>query len=535
MLCAIVRGVHPADRDDPEITRRKFVVTLGASAMGVALAGCGCGPSRGRAVRAEIVTTPGSLERVVVDARTSVGPYARLSGVQGSPLPVVPDDTDHTAQFHAYRIENVRVDQDCPPNTLTLGGIFPDENADPDRPESYDFRAIDRHLAASRAAGAAVLWQSSYDVGRSDSWKGLNLGGRAPRDLERWSRVIRRCLEHFNSGWGGGAGQRAVASVEFLNEPDGLGGFDGGDGPRLLPVFERFLDTVAAFGRDHPAAAAPAVGPGIPLSWAEWPRWAPRFEQALATIAGHGRTIPVFSFHTYGDDTSPVGNAHLARAFRALLDRHGMQSTPLWNTEWQAGDFLERHLGVDRTQATSITRAERLLWASALATYALSCKARWQGVVAGSYHYRATRRAFPPGRGPAAADNLGLGGFFSPTGRVGALALHEGLTQRIAELLPERCPAEFDDDGELTVLGARSPDARRAGALLCNLSPRARAIELILTGLAPGARNAARVVRLDIEHSRLAEHALDPEPQPEGRVALRLTLPPLASALALVG
>ena len=515
------------------IGRRRFVVTLGASTVGVALGGCGCGPDRARAVRAEISTTPGPAEPVAIDARTSPGPYARLSGVQGSPLPVVPDDTDHTAQFRDLRIENVRIDQDCPPNTLTLGGIFPDERADPERPESYDFRAIDRHLMAAREAGAAVLWQSSYDVGRSDSWQGLNLGGRPPRDLERWSRVLRRCLEHFNTGWSGGL-DRAVTWVEFLNEPNGLGGFHGDDAPRLVPVFERFLDTVAAFGRDNPSAAAPAVGPGIPLSWAEWPEWQPRFERALAAIAGHGRTIPVFSFHTYGDDTSPVGNARLARALRALLDRHGMRSTPLWNTEWQAGDFLARHLGVERAEASRATRTERLLWASGVATYALACKARWQGLVAGSYYYRATRRAFAPGHGRAARDDHGFAGYFSPSGRKGALALQEQLTRHISRELPERCGTSFDDDGELSVLGIRAPDRRLVGALLCNLSPRARRIDLQVEGIAPGPRVSARAVDLDVERSLLVEHALDTTPRGEARTLVDVTIAPLASKLVVV-
>jgi hypothetical protein len=88
---------------------------------------------------------------------------------------------------------------------------------------------------------------------------------------------------------------------------------------------------------------------------------------------------------TYGRDVSPVANERLARALRGLLDRKGVGTTELWNTEWQAGDFLRAHLGVDQERARRATPRERAAFAVGMATYAISCKLRWQGLVAGSY------------------------------------------------------------------------------------------------------------------------------------------------------
>lgn len=529
-------AVDDESSDDcgPALGRRAFVAALAAPVVGAAVAGCGQRYERGSGAQLAAEPASGAIERIAVDARAPIGPYARLSGVQGSPYPLVAEDTDHTEPFRSFEIQHARIDQDCPANTLTLGGIFPDATADPDRPESYDFRAIDRHIAAARAAGATVLWQSSYDIGRSDRWQGLNLGGRPPHDLDRWSRVLRRCLEHFNLGWAGGL-DHAVANVEFLNEPTGLGGFNGDEGARLLPVFERFLDTVTSYNRDHPDAPVRAVGPGIPLCYAEYPDWEPRFDRALAALAGGGRTIPVFSFHTYGSDTSPVANARLAHAFRALLDRHGMRSTELWNTEWQAGEFLLQHLLAGRERPAAPTDAQLSSWAMAAATYALACKTRWQGVLSGSYYYRVNRRAFAPGAAPPIRyDERGRGGFFSPSGQIGALALHEQLTARIASLVPERCGTTFHDDGLFTALGVRTSDARRVGVLVCNLATRSRQLDVRVRGLAASPRAASRSLWIDVEHARIAERSLDVTRSSTGELVVRATVAPLASELILV-
>ncbi len=509
------------------IGRRAFCAALAAPLLAAPL-GCRRRPAVARdtdAARRE--EAPAASQAVAVDLTTVVGGFDRLSGVQGSPAPLLPDEPDFTDRFRAHHIAWARVDQDCPPNSLTLGGIFPDEHADPDAPASYRFAAIDRHIAAARAAGAEVLWQSSYDVGRSDRWVGLNLGGRAPRDLDRWGRVLVRCLEHFNLGWAGGL-DRAVACVEFLNEPNGLGGFGGDEAPRLVPTFIRFLELVDAFNRAHPGAAVRALGPGVPLSLAEWPELRPLFEATVRAVRASGRPLPIFSFHTYGDDTSPRSNARLAREIRRLLDDGGLRATELWNTEWLAGDFLTRHLGIDRERAGSATLDQRRTFASGLAAYVLACKIRWQGLVTGSFYYRANGRAFPPGHRLPFGPN-GPGRFFSPDGTVGPLALQEGLTDLVART-PRRCRVTTEDDALVAVLGLRSEDGRAAGVLASNLSPRPRRLALTLSSAADFRRFRGTLYRIDGTRP-----SLNPEPGPEGdaqdgRFAFETTLPPLSSA-----
>lgn len=506
------------------LSRRAFSRLLLLPA-GAALVGC-------RRRSSALASRGAGAASIELDATRSVGAFDRLSGVHGSPAPIVEGEPELVRPFREARIAASRFPQDCYPNTLTLAGVFPDENVDPESAASYHFEAIDRHVRAAREAGAEILWQSSYDVGRSDRWVGPNLGGRAPENLARWGRVVTRCLEHFNNGFAGGF-ERAVRNVEFVNEPDGLGGFNSGHEKRLLPAFLHFLDTLEAYNRAHPATAVRAVGPGVPLSIAEWSQWRPRFDTALRAIVSAGKQLPVFSFHTYGDDVSPRGNIRLAKELRALLDAHGLAATELWNTEWLAGDFLRKHLALDKEKAASATEHDQRRYGSAMAAYAVACKIGWQGVVRGSYYYRANVRAFPPGyQPPLAAGGLGYGRFFGAGGRLNALALQERLLSEVAAVTPERCALSLTEEDTLFALGLRSPDAKTVALLVANLAREPRTVALRVRGL--GALSARIRCALVDETNDITLRELGASAQSSGTHSVALDVGPLSSAWLLI-
>jgi len=413
---------------------------------------------------------------VRVDFRQTQGPFVRMSGVQGSPYPMAPGDVDHSQAFRDHHLQLCRFPQDCPPNRLTLSGIFPDEEADPEDPKSYRFEQIDRHILAARKAGCQILWQASYDIGQSDSWKGLNLGGRAPRNMARWCRVVHRCLEHFNNGWAQGH-RGCVSYVEFVNEPDGLGGFTGAERKRLGPCFVQFLRAIKKYNQIHPDTPVQAVGPGVPLSWDQWQTYQLPTQRLLEMLKNNQVELPIFSFHTYGEDTSPGANQKLARAFRQLLDAHGMQSTRLWNTEWQATDHIRKQLGDRRpSSAQSITPQLQSLYQGLVAAYALACKIRWQGVVDASCYYIGVRRCFPP---TDLRPRLDLAIFFPPQAAPTPLAQQEKLLAQGSGPLTQRVSTSVTpEDDEISALGLSGPQGWRL--LLSNPSTRARKLSLVL-------------------------------------------------------
>ena len=418
-----------------------------------------------------LVVQPASANppvKVEVDVQRVEGPFNTLSGAQGTPLAFV-------EQFKACRVARVRFPQDCAPNSMTLGGLFPDENADPRQVASYRFKRIDPHIEAARQAGCEILWQSSYDVGGSDSWKGINLGGRAPTDMRRWCTVVRRCLEHFNNGWARGF-DYAVRYVEFVNEPTGLGGFVGARRKDLLPAFIAFLQMVEDYNRDHPQTPVTPVGPGIPLGMEDWSTFEPGYREMLKSLKKHKQALPVFSYHSYGKDSSPPAKVRLARAHRKLLDQAGFSRTKLWNTEWQGTTHVKDLLGVKRSLFKRSYSAEEIARSqTALATYAIASKLRYQGLLDGSFYYLATRRAWPRWRAMVIGERrmaAGRARYFATTRPPAQLAKHELVLARLADRTGLLCKTTVTPaDGTATAAVCRSRSGDELAFILCNLSP----------------------------------------------------------------
>jgi len=343
-------------------------------------------------------------------------------------------------------------------------------------------------------------------------------------------------LEHFNNGWAQGF-DYAVRGVEFVNEPDGLGGFGGERLGELIPAFLAFMRAIAQYNRAHPTTPVRAVGPGIPFCLAGWSHWQPRFSKLLVSLRAAGLDLPVFSFHTYGRDVSPRANEGVARALRQLLDQHGFQKTELWNTEWQGGGFLRQHLGLDQLGPANLGERELRLWGYGLVSYALACKIRWQGLLQGSYYYRANMRAFGPTGPPLqllGERRPGYALLFSPSGQVRPLALGELLTHRIASEVPHRCRTQWADDGLLAALGLRSERGERVGVLLSSLATQPRQVALRLAGLPPARNLTVRVAWLDADRQGGQSPPM-PMGAPTGSaVPWSIAMPPLSAALAII-
>jgi len=93
--------------------------------------------------------------------------------------------------------------------------IFPDFNADPDDPASYDFALTDDYIKAIDAVGTKVFYRLGVSIEHAPKKYHIF----PPKDNERWAKICAGIVRHYNEGWAGGF-RFGIAYWEIWNEPE---------------------------------------------------------------------------------------------------------------------------------------------------------------------------------------------------------------------------------------------------------------------------------------------------------------------------
>ncbi len=271
----------------------------------------------------------GGLRHITVDAAKPVGIVRSLQGVSGTPLPADASHPDLTAQFQQLGIDIVRThDVDCQ-GTSDIDGagpnrIFPNWNADPNNPSSYNFGPTDRAILSIVRSGAQV----EYSLGHSDlTCAGITTNNAPPPDPARYAIVARHVAEHYNDGWDNGY-HLHIRYWEIWNEPD-LFPFWSGTSAQYYALY---ADTARALKSLHPwmQIGGPALTTNNDLTGFR--------ESLLAYIRVNHLPLDFYSIHHYTDFTEdPLDFVRLAAQYRQLLDNYGFERTKIQLTEWNYG------------------------------------------------------------------------------------------------------------------------------------------------------------------------------------------------------
>lgn len=280
--------------------------------------------------------TPTTVRVLDIDAQ-AVGEWKPLRGAAGIPgsAPEHPGFPDVTPFWKDAGVTLVRSYDwisrlDTRNNPLSL---FPDWDADPADPASYNFAATDRWVDAVHSCGAEVLFTFASAIP----------AGTAPAlDLEKYGRVVEQIVRHFARGWAGGPTQ-PVRMFEFGDQPDfGLLHFSGSPG-QFFDMYEAFVSAVKRVDGEL-IAGGPSVA--FPLN----PE-APHREGFLSFIRERRLPLDFFSFLWFADATrDPMDFPVVARELRELLDSYGFADTRLMLSYWN-------YLGIPTSEAPSHERA----------------------------------------------------------------------------------------------------------------------------------------------------------------------------------
>ena len=275
----------------------------------------------------------GGPRYVTVDASKAVGHIRSLQGGHWDPGPVGEPLSNN---YVALGIDMIRThdaggfDGNAPTggegdiDGVGVARIFPDLNADPDDPASYNFAPTDALIKNIRDIGAEVFFR----VGRSNI---VSFGGGfpfvnsyVPPDLDKYAQIVKHVVMHYNKGWANGF-HYGIRYWEIWNEPDILP-FWAGTPTQYHELYMKVARAIRSVDR-HAKIGGPANTTNNDFTGLE--------ESFLQFIVDNDLPMDFYSFHHYANHAvDPFNNVRLAQKFRNLLDSYGFKHAEVINTEY---------------------------------------------------------------------------------------------------------------------------------------------------------------------------------------------------------
>lgn len=244
---------------------------------------------------------------------------------------------DVSAYYKQLDVPCVRIhDPNWPhPREVDIPQIFPDFEADPADPASYDFRRTDDYLQSIVDTGAQIV----YRLGTSIEHTKRKYYVHPPKDFAKWADICIGVIRHYNQGWADGF-HHGIRYWEIWNEPDGA--------PNTPPerramwsgtsqqYFELYKTAATAIKRFDPSLK---VG-GFAATMGN-PDFTRRFMDYCAT---EKLPLDLFTWHTYTDQ--PAQLVANALTVRSMLDERGYTATESHCNEWNYAWWDSESTGV---------------------------------------------------------------------------------------------------------------------------------------------------------------------------------------------
>lgn len=259
------------------------------------------------------------------------------------------------ADYKAARIPYSR-NHDCGvvsvyggPYSHDITNIFPNFDADPYDPASYDFACTDEDIQICLEAGTKTFFR----LGQTIEHQVKKHGTLPPRDFRKWAVICEHIIRHYNEGWADGY-QLDMQYWEIWNEPD-LDPEDAQNKRTWGGTTAQFYDLYEITAK-HLKSCFPNLKIGGP-ALASKESWG---EEFLSQMAKRAVPIDFFSWHIYG--TTPEKLLAKAERIRALLDKYGYRDCESILNEWNyvkgwTDEFLDSVMAVHGIKGAAFAAA----------------------------------------------------------------------------------------------------------------------------------------------------------------------------------
>ena len=199
--------------------------------------------------------------------------------------------------------------------------IFPNFDADPYDPASYDFDCTDEQIGVALDADTKTFFRLGQSI-EHEIRKHFTI---PPKDFKKWAVICEHIIRHYTEGWANGF-EYDMPYWEIWNEPD----LDADDSPNkrtwggtMLQFFDLYEITAK-----HLKTCFPHLKIGGPaLAWNE--QWGEEFLREMQK-----RNVPIdfFSWHIYC--TEPKWMVEKAERIQALMEKYGYGDAENHLNEW---------------------------------------------------------------------------------------------------------------------------------------------------------------------------------------------------------
>jgi len=206
-------------------------------------------------------------------------------------------------------------------HTVDISAIFPDFDADPYDPSSYDFAVTDEYIMVTLEANTEPF----YRLGQRIEHYIKKFNTLPPKDFHKWAVVCEHIIRHYNEGWADGY-QLGIQYWEIWNEPD-MNRDESLDKKTWGGTKKQFFEFYEIAAK-HLKSCFPELKIGGP-ALANRLNWADDF---LALMNEKNVPLDFFSWHIYC--TTPEQMLELAEKVKALLVKHGYGDIESILNEW---------------------------------------------------------------------------------------------------------------------------------------------------------------------------------------------------------
>ena len=208
------------------------------------------------------------------------------------------------------------------PHSHDITYIFPNFDADPYSPESYDFACTDESILACLEADTKTYFR----LGQTIEHQIKKYGTIPPKDFHKWAVICEHIIRHYTEGWADGY-HLDMEYWEIWNEPD-LDKDDSKDKRCWGGTKAQFFDFYEIAAK-HLKSKFPHLKIGGPALNSETPSWIDDFLREM-----HERNVPIdfFSWHFYDIDLSIM--TERAERIKNLLIKYGYENAESHLNEW---------------------------------------------------------------------------------------------------------------------------------------------------------------------------------------------------------